>query len=230
MAIPFQNQNPTRCKHPPKQRSFHHLPDRVLPQAARCSLPTTAHTYVPRINSGGNFCGHDPLKPRLELVKPAKQGKGGLPRILTLGMEQLRGFYDDPRKVLPSLDLANGSSRRMRNERREASVLVGQALIKRMDLATLRVGVPTPEGFRGVTETAIAQDTGLSLKRVSRTLADFKAGGLVTVAEIRRRAANGSWRAVAAIKTVSGSGKFLNGWRGLVRPPLPGPLPGGERV
>ena len=26
-----------------------------------------------------------------------------------------------------------------------------------------------------------------------------------------------------------GSGKFLNGWRGLVRSPLPGPLPGGER-
>ena len=27
---------------------------------------------------------------------------------------------------------------------------------------------------------------------------------------------------------VFGSGKFLNGWRGLVRSPLPGPLPPGE--
>ena len=27
--------------------------------------------------------------------------------------------------------------------------------------------------------------------------------------------------------TWPGSGKFLNGWRGLVRSPLPGPLPGG---
>jgi len=31
-------------------------------------------------------------------------------------------------------------------------------------------------------------------------------------------------------QTSLGSGKFLNGWRGLVRSPLPGPLPGGEGV
>jgi len=158
---------------------------------------------VPRINAGGNFCGHDPLNPRLELAKPAKTGKGGLPRILTLTMEKLRGFYHTPRKLLPSLDLANGSSRRMRSERREGCVLVGQALIKRMDLVTMRVGIPTPGRFLGYTLAAIAQDTGLSLKRVSRAIANFKAGGLVTVAEIRERLADGSWRAVAAVKKVS---------------------------
>jgi len=188
---------------PPKQRPFHRLPDRTRHQETNYPLPTPAHAYVPRINAGGNFCGHDPLNPRLELAKPAKTGKGGLPRILTLTMEKLRGFYHTPRKLLPSLDLANGSSRRMRSERREGCVLVGQALIKRMDLVTMRVGIPTPGRFLGYTLAAIAQDTGLSLKRVSRAIANFKAGGLVTVAEIRERLADGSWRAVAAVKKVS---------------------------
>ena len=34
----------------------------------------------------------------------------------------------------------------------------------------------------------------------------------------------------AGLIKIKGSGKFLNGWRGLVRSPLPGPLPGGEGV
>jgi len=203
VAIPFQNQSPSRCDNPPKQWPFHNLLDHAQHQGAGCPLPATAHAYVPRINGGGNFCGHDPLNPRLELAKPAKQGKGGLPRILTLSMEKLRGFYDAPRKLLPSLDLANGSSRRMRSERREACVLVGQALIKRMDLATMQVGVPTPGGFLSYTLTEIAKDTGLSLKRVSRVITDFKAASLITVSEIRKQLADGSWRAVAAIKTIS---------------------------
>ena len=203
MAIPFQNQSPTHCDSPPKQRLFHHLLDRVLPQAASCPLPAPAHAYVPRINTGGNFCGHDPRNPHLELVKPVKKGPGGLPRILTLCMEKLRGFYDAPRKTLPSLDLANGSSRQMRSERRESSVLVGQALISRMDLETMKVGTPTPSGFLNYTLAAIAKDTGLSRKRVSRVMTDFKAGNLVTVTEIRKQLADGSWRAIAAVKRVS---------------------------
>jgi len=203
VATPFQNQSPAHRDSPPKQRPFHSLPDRTRHQEANYPLPAPAHAYVPRINAGGNFCGHDPLNPRLELAKPAKQGKGGLPRILTLSMEKLRGFYDNPRQLLPSLDLANGSPRRTRSERREADVLVGQALIKRMDLATMQVGVPTPGGFRGYTLADIAQETGLSLKRVSRVMTDFKAASLITVSEIRKQLADGSWRAVAAIKTVS---------------------------
>ena len=31
---------------------------------------SVARAYTPRENSGGNFCGHQPDAPRLELVKP----------------------------------------------------------------------------------------------------------------------------------------------------------------
>jgi len=63
-----------------------------------------------------------------------------------------------------------------------------QGIEKENHATGMQVGVPTPGGFRGYTLTAIAQDTGLSLKRMSRVIADFE---------------DGSWRAVAAIKTVS---------------------------
>jgi len=75
--------------------------------------------YVPRENLGGNFCGHAPLSPRFTLARPAKTGKGGIPRVLTLCAERLKDYYYSPRKVIPSLDLANGqvgnrnTSRRM---------------------------------------------------------------------------------------------------------------------
>ena len=189
--------------------------DRVLRQGDRCPLPVTAHAYVPRLNAGGNFCGHDPRNPRLELARPAKTGKGGLPRILTLAMEKTQGFYDHP-NLFPSLNLANGSNRQMRSERREGCVLVQQAIVKRTDLATMQVGVPTPGGFRNLSVASLAQDTGLSPSRAERAFKDLKASCLVTMTTIRERIEDGSWRSLAAIKTVSqhffetlGLGKML---------------------
>jgi len=130
--------------------------------------------YVPRANLGGNFCGHDPRNPRFTLTRPAKTGQGGIPRVLTLCAERLKSYYAHPRQLIPSLDLANGSERQQRSERREACVLLLTALLKYADLASLRVGIPTPDGFLSLTVDYIAQQTGMTLKRVERALADLK--------------------------------------------------------
>jgi len=159
--------------------------------------------YAPRENLGGNFCGHDPLCPRLTLARPAKTGKDGIPRILTLCSERLKGYYHNPRLIIPSLDLANGSQRQQRSERREACLLLLMALLKYTDLASLRVGIPTQDGFLSLTVGYIAKQTGMTLKRVERALADLKTSGLVTLSQPRKRLPDGSWKGLAAVKAIS---------------------------
>ncbi|MEW8389523.1 MAG: replication protein RepA [Candidatus Thiodiazotropha sp.] len=162
-----------------------------------------AHAYITRLNIGGNYCGHDPAKPNLALVQPAKKGKGGLPRVLTLCAERVTGYFYRPRKVLPSLDLANGSDRQQRSERREACIKLLAALLKYTDLVSLRVGVPTPTGFMSYTVDYIAKDTGMTLKRVERAMADLKAASLITVSQPRQLLSSGNWRGLAAVKAIS---------------------------
>jgi len=159
--------------------------------------------YVPRANLGGNFCGHDPRNPRFTLTRPAKTGKGGIPLVLTLCAERFKSYYDNPRRLIPALDLANGSARQQRSERREACVLLLTALLKYMDLASLRVGIPTQDGFLSLTVDYIAEQTGMTLKRAERALADLKTAGLVTIAQARQRRPDGSWKGLAAIKAIS---------------------------
>ena len=86
--------------------------------------------YVPRVNLGGNFCGHDPSDPILNTLNPVKTGKGGLPRVLSLCMERMDSYYARPSKVLPTLNAANGSQRQQRSERREACIRLLKALLK----------------------------------------------------------------------------------------------------
>ena len=129
--------------------------------------------------------------------------EGGIPPVLTLCAERLKSYYDNPRQIIPSLDLANGSERQQRSERREACVLLLTALLKYTDLASLRVGIPTPDGFLSLTVDYLATQTGMTLKRVERALADLKASGLVTLAQPRKRLPDGSWKGLAAVKAVS---------------------------
>jgi len=149
--------------------------------------------YPPRANQGGNFCGHDPRNPRFTLTRPAKIGKGGIPPILTELAERLQDYYHRPRQLIPSLDLANGSNRQQRSERREACVLLLNALLKYTDLASLRVGIPTQNGFLSLTVDYIAKQTGMTLKRVERALADLKTSSLVTPANAFLMAPGMAW-------------------------------------
>jgi len=118
-------------------------------------------------------------------------------------MALLKSYYDNPRQIIPSLDLANGSERQQRSERREACLLLLMALLKYTDLASLRVGVPTQDGFLSLTVDYIGKQTGMAPKRVERALADLKAAGLVTHCPTRKRLPDGSWKGLAAVKAIS---------------------------
>ena len=169
--------------------------------------------FAKRINHGGNYCGHDPDQPALTLAKPALVGKGGIPRILTLCMERLDAYFIRPKKVIPSLNFANGSTRKQRSERRESCILLLKALLKRTDLVSLRVGSPTPDGFLNYTLDYIALDTGMGIRRIERAMYDLKTASLVTVSQPREQKLDGSWKGLAAVKTIS---KDLFGLFGLV--------------
>lgn len=162
-----------------------------------------ARAHIKRKNVGGNYCGHDPLHPNFTLDKPILKGKGGAPRVLTLCAERITGYYYRPRKVLPSLDLANGSDRQQRSERRESCLRTLAALLKFCDVASLRVGIPAHEGFINLRLNVIASHSGMGLKRVERAVKDLKAAGLLTVAQPRHLQPDGTWRGLAAVKAVS---------------------------
>lgn len=151
---------------------------------------------------GGNFCDHNPNAPRLVPTYPAKQGKGGIPRVLTLCAELFCDYYYRP-TILPSLNMANGSERQQRTERRRSCVCLVATILKFTDLASLRVGIPTENGFANVTIGLLAKHSGLGKKCTERALADLKAAGLVSVAQHSRKKNDGSITGLAATKKVS---------------------------
>lgn len=155
-----------------------------------------------RINTGGNFCGHDPECPVLVPIIPAKTGMGGIPAIITDLSEKVGQYYYWPQRHLPLLNLSNGSDRKQRSERRESCIVVLRTLLKYLDLASMRVGVPTPNGFLNLTSSMVARHAGLSLRRTERALRDLKAAGLIAISQPREKKGD-SWRGLAAIKRVS---------------------------
>ncbi len=150
----------------------------------------------------GNSCGHIPTEPKLTPPNPAKTGKGGLPRTLTLCIERLTQYYDYP-ALLPSLNYANGSSRQQRSERREGAVLVQSVMLQYCDLASLCVGVPTETGFVNLSVDFIARKTGISIRRVWRALRDLRTAGMVRTSQPREKTSDGSWIGLVSVKAIS---------------------------
>lgn len=160
-------------------------------------------SYTHRINTGGNFCGHMPENPRIALTEPVKQGKGGLPGVITEAMKRCVDYYSSPCKI-PSLNLANGSNRQQRSERREACLTTLWSILKFTDLVTLKVGVPTPSGgFVNLTIRYLAKQTGLPLRRIERALADLRRAGIVGIHKRCAQRSDGSYKGLAAIKNVN---------------------------
>lgn len=156
--------------------------------------------YTPRINTDGNFCGHRPDAPRLELVKPTTDKVR--PKILTELQGRVRQYYRAPRYI-PSLNAANGSKRQQRSERREACLLLLNAILEFTDLASLRCGVPTSAGFLSLTLDYLVQYTGMNMRRAERAMADLKRANLLTVSQPRQLQEDGTWRGLAAVKAVN---------------------------
>ena len=158
--------------------------------------------YVDRVNHGGNFCGHSPDSPRLDLVKPTTSKRR--PGILIELQARMRRYYSTP-NVLPSLRNANGSKqgRQQRTERREACLVLSNAIVEHTDVVSLRCGIPTPGGFMSLTLPYLVQYTGLNPRRAERALADLKKANLITVSQPRQLKEDGSWRGLAAVKAIN---------------------------
>lgn len=101
------------------------------------------------------------------------------PRLLRELKTRLTRYLNNPAAWLPRLNIANGSSRQQRSERRIACVQLMRALLKFCDLATLRVAVPGQNGWIDFTLPYLAEQAGLSLRRAERAMRDLIKAKLV---------------------------------------------------
>lgn len=128
---------------------------------------------------------------------------GDRPRILGALALALLAYLEDA-SVLPGLNLANGSSRQQRRERRVACILLLCATIRYLDLASLRVGIPKRDGtFRHLTLAFLAKSAGMSLRRAERALSDLQRAGIMTVRRRCTRDEAGNYTGLAAHKFVA---------------------------
>jgi len=105
--------------------------------------------------------------------------------------------------LIPSLNLANGSSRQQRSCRRQACVRVLTVLLKYTDLASLRVGFPTADGFVNMTMSYLVNETGLTPRRAERAIRDLKRAQLVSITQPRELKANGDYKGLPAVRCIS---------------------------
>jgi hypothetical protein len=76
-------------------------------------------------------------------------------------------------------------------------------MIHFLDLVTLRVGIPTPGGFRGLTIPYLAELSGLGERRAERAIGDLVKANLVTVHPLCTRKDDLTFKGYAAIRTIS---------------------------
>ena len=76
-------------------------------------------------------------------------------------------------------------------------------ILKYLDLATLRCGIPTADGFMPLTVAWIAKQCKMTLRRVERVLHDLRLAGILTSHQYRRRKDDGSYEVFAAVRRVN---------------------------
>jgi len=91
----------------------------------------------------------------------------------------------------------------MRSERREAVTVVVEVMCKHMDLATMQVGVPTPNGFYNYSFEKIRAETDLGKSRFQRAIKDIKKCTGFDVNQLYKQDADGSYKGMAAVKKMS---------------------------
>jgi hypothetical protein len=162
----------------------------------------------------GNNCGHDPNTPRW-FAPPKPHTR---PKIILKAIAQIRRYYRDPATTIPSLNLANGSDRQQRSERREACLAVLGCLLHYLDLVTLRVGIPQNDlSFQGISMPFIAEKSGLTMRRTERATADLVRAGLITVHPLCEKIDDTVYKGYAAIRTISSKLFTLLGMSGRLR-------------
>jgi hypothetical protein len=164
--------------------------------------------------NSGNRCGHNPDKPNLKM-DPSTRVPEKLPPILKFFIERCEQYYWDPRHIYPSLSLVRAVRsgftsllesarhfRKMRSERREACVKLLKAVALKTELASLKVGKPTQDGFVCTSLRELAVLAGLPFLRACRAAADLRVAELVTVDEIAEEQADGTYLGYPAIRTL----------------------------
>ena len=160
--------------------------------------------YKPRLNGGGNYCGHDPEKPRfISVINPYRQDKEqwtpdsrdsfGHKRkssIFYKASDALQLLYYAP-KTLKALGYhlmseERAKERKRRSERRESIISVLTAFIHHMEMASVnweggfvRVGRPSVDNFTYFDLKFWVKKTGLSLSQIKRALFDLEAAGYI---------------------------------------------------
>lgn len=173
-----------------------------------------AGVIVAPILSLGNRCGHVPAAPRFYATSPRLDGIQ-FPKIIDKALDKITEFYQRP-ALIPTLAKSTRSTdrhaRQKRSERREACISLLGALLQYTDLVTLRIGRPGDDGFNGIRMEQLADLAGLTLRRAERAYADLVRAGLVKTHPIAEKQADGSYKGLAAIRTLS---KHLFGVLGL---------------
>ena len=123
------------------------------------------------------------------------------PKFIQKAIEKIHDAYTDLSVLLTLNFHIHGF--KVRSERREAYSKVLAVVLEHTDLATLRVGIPTENGFFNYTLEYLAARTGMGLRRVARAIRDLKKMSFLIISQIRERLTDGSYRSFSAIKTVS---------------------------
>lgn len=164
--------------------------------AIACGSSPAAHAVL------GNRCGHVPTAPRF-FTPPATHARH--PRILVRLQDAIQTYFAQP-DCLPSLNAANGSTRRQRSERREACLALLGTLIHYLDLVTLQVGLPQPDGtVRGLSMAFLAARAGLGLRRAERACHDLVEGGLLHIHPRVEATPQGGHRGFPALRRLAGA-------------------------
>ena len=169
-------------------------PTSTLPSIP-CPTLSLASTSRERRCGSGNRCGHDPKNPNFAPPNPKR------PKLINIVIEKIYASYTDL-SVLPALNFRIRGFK-IRSERREACCKVLAVMMDHTDLATLRVGFPTENGFFNYSQEYLAARMGMGLRRVKRAIRDLKKMGFLIISQTRERLKDGSYRSLAAIKIIS---------------------------
>lgn len=141
------------------------------------------------LSAVGNWCGHNPIKPRFFEIP---QSHGERPDVIRIAYENAKNFYYQPYGWLQSLLLIHGSNRQERSEGRERDSAVIQVLLHYAELASMRVGVPCYKdgAFKSLSLKFIAERAGFrkvgdhtekGIKRVWRALERLARAGYIVI-------------------------------------------------
>jgi hypothetical protein len=152
-----------------------------------------------------NKCVHNKNAPRNSITTPPKNA----PQAIRKTIEIVKKFAATP-SVLIALQRSGTSNRTRRSESRESITLTLQALLKYVDLETLKVGFKlknNPNKLHSISIQKIAEQADLSLSRTERAIRALREIGLLKTFRVcetyKDDQGKTKFRALNCVKTIS---------------------------